>query len=152
MLTLTGVGMVIGAGIFVITGQAAALYAGPAIVYSFVIAGIVCGFSALCYAEMTAMIPRAGSAYSYARTAFGPGAGWVIGWAIIAEYLFAVGAIGIGWSAYLQGVIADFGTGPTDSAGTGGSKNAAQSYSVRTRQKFSRRSPSTSSPAGWKPF
>lgn len=109
MLTLTGVGMVIGAGIFVITGQAAALYAGPAIVYSFVIAGIVCGFSALCYAEMAAMIPRAGSAYSYARTAFGPGAGWVIGWAIIAEYLFAVGAIGIGWSAYMQGVIADFG-------------------------------------------
>jgi basic amino acid/polyamine antiporter, APA family len=109
MLTLTGVGMVIGAGIFVITGQAAALYAGPAIIFSFVIAGIVCAFAALCYPELAAMIPVSGSAYSYTRSAFGQGAGWVIGWAIIAEYLFAMGAIGIGWSAYMQGVIADFG-------------------------------------------
>jgi APA family basic amino acid/polyamine antiporter len=109
MLTLTGVGMVIGAGIFVITGQAAALYAGPAIIFSFVIAAIVCAFAGLCYAEMAAMIPESGSAYSYARTAFGQGAGWVIGWAIVAEYLFAIGAIGIGWSAYTQGVIGDFG-------------------------------------------
>jgi APA family basic amino acid/polyamine antiporter len=109
MLTLTGVGMVIGAGIFVITGQAAALYAGPAILFSFVIAAIVCAFAGLCYAEMAAMIPVSGSAYSYARTAFGPGTGWVIAWAIVAEYLFAIGAIGIGWSAYMQGVIGDFG-------------------------------------------
>lgn len=109
MLTLTGVGMVIGAGIFVITGQAAALYAGPAIILSFVIAAIVCAFAGLCYAEMAAMIPVSGSAYSYARTAFGQGAGWVIGWAIVAEYLFAIGAIGIGWSGYMQGLIGDFG-------------------------------------------
>jgi APA family basic amino acid/polyamine antiporter len=109
MLTLTGVGMVIGAGIFVITGQAAALYAGPAIVFSFLLAAIVCAFAGLCYAEMAAMIPVSGSAYSYARTAFGPATGWVIGWAMVAEYLFAIGAIGIGWSAYMQGVIGDFG-------------------------------------------
>ena len=71
-LTLTGVGTVIGAGIFVITGQAAAALAGPAIALSFVIACIVCIFSALCYAEMAAMIPDKGSAYSYTKAAFGP--------------------------------------------------------------------------------
>ncbi|MDP9083370.1 MAG: amino acid permease [Pseudomonadota bacterium] len=108
-LTLTGVGMVVGAGIFVITGQAAAAYAGPAIVFSFVLAGLVCVFSALCYAEMAAMVPLAGSAYSYTSEAFGPKAGWVVGWALLAEYLFAMAAIAIGWSAYMQGVIAEFG-------------------------------------------
>jgi len=108
-LTLTGVGMVVGAGIFVITGQAAAAYAGPAIVFSFVLAAIVCVFSALCYAEMAAMVPLAGSAYSYTSEAFGRKAGWVVGWALVAEYLFAMAAIAIGWSAYMQGVIADFG-------------------------------------------
>ena len=108
-LTLTGIGTVIGAGIFVITGQAAALYAGPAIIISFVIAGIVCVFSALCYAEMAAMIPSAGSAYSFTRAAFGKQVGWIVGWALVAEYLFAMGAIAIGWSAYMQGVIGDMG-------------------------------------------
>ena len=108
-LTLTGIGTVIGAGIFVITGQAAAAYAGPAIVLSFVVAGIVCIFSALCYAEMAAMVPLAGSGYSYTREAFGRRAGWVVGWALLAEYLFATAAIAIGWSAYMQGVIGDFG-------------------------------------------
>ena len=108
-LTLTGVGMVVGAGIFVITGQAAAAYAGPAIVFSFVLAGLVCVFSALCYAEMAAMVPLAGSAYSYTREAFGRRAGWIVGWALIAEYLFAMAAIAIGWSAYMQGVIGDLG-------------------------------------------
>lgn len=108
-LTLTGVGMVVGAGIFVITGQAAAAYAGPAIVFSFVLAGLVCAFSALCYAEMAAMVPLAGSAYSYTTEAFGRKAGWVVGWALVAEYLFAMAAIAIGWSAYMQGVIGDFG-------------------------------------------
>ena len=108
-LTLTGIGTVIGAGIFVITGQAAAAYAGPAIVLSFVVAGIVCVFSALCYAEMAAMVPLAGSGYSYTREAFGDRMGWIIGWALFAEYLFAMAAIAIGWSAYMQGVICDFG-------------------------------------------
>ena len=108
-LTLTGVGLVIGAEIFVITGQAAAAYAGPAIVLSFVLAAAVCLFSALCYAEMAAIVPMAGSAYSYTSTAFGQKAGWVIGWALVAEYLFAMAAIAIGWSAYMQGVIGDFG-------------------------------------------
>lgn len=108
-LTLTGIGLVIGAGIFVITGQAAAAYAGPAVVFSFVLAGIVCFFSALCYAEMSAMVPLAGSAYSYTSETFGRKAGWVIGWALVAEYLFAMAAVAIGWSAYTQGVLGDFG-------------------------------------------
>lgn len=108
-LTLTGIGMVVGAGIFVITGQAAAAYAGPAILLSFLLAGIVCVFSALCYSEMAAMVPLAGSAYSYTTEAFGRRAGWVVGWALAAEYLFATAAIAIGWSAYMQGVIAEFG-------------------------------------------
>jgi APA family basic amino acid/polyamine antiporter len=108
-LTLTGVGIVIGAGIFVITGQAAAAYAGPAIVFSFVLAGLACVFIALCYAEMAAMVPLAGSAYSYTSEAFGRKAGWVVGWALVAEYLFGVAAIAIGWSAYMQGVIGGFG-------------------------------------------
>ncbi len=109
MLTLVGVGAVIGAGIFVITGQAAALYAGPAVILSFVIAAIACAFAALCYAEMGAMIPSSGSAYSFADAAFGRKVGWMIGWALIAEYLFAMGAIGIGWSAYMQGFVGDYG-------------------------------------------
>lgn len=108
-LTLTGVGTVIGAGIFVITGQAAAALAGPAIALSFVIACIVCVFSALCYAEMAAMIPDKGSGYSYTKAAFGPRIGWIIGWALFAEYLFAMSAIAIGWSAYMQGVVGGFG-------------------------------------------
>ena len=108
-LTLIGIGSVIGAGIFVITGQAAAAHAGPAIMISFVIAGLVCVFSALCYAEMTAMVPTAGSAYAFTKEAFGRATGWFIGWALVAEYLFAGCAIAIGWSAYMQGVIGDFG-------------------------------------------
>jgi APA family basic amino acid/polyamine antiporter len=108
-LTLMGVGLVVGAGIFVVTGQAAAAYAGPAIVISFVLAGVVCVFSALCYAEMAGMVPLAGSAYSYTREAFGRRAGWVVGWALVAEYLFATAAIAIGWSAYMQGVVGELG-------------------------------------------
>ncbi|MBC7520134.1 MAG: amino acid permease [Sandarakinorhabdus sp.] len=95
-LTMVGIGAVIGAGIFVITGQAAAAYAGPAIVYSFLIAALVCAFAGLCYAEMAAMMPVAGSAYSFSRAAFGQWTGWIIGWALVAEYLFAMGAIAIG--------------------------------------------------------
>lgn len=108
-LTIVGIGTVIGAGIFVITGQAAAAYAGPAIVFSFLIAGLVCVFAGLCYAEMAAMMPVAGSAYSFSKAAFGRWTGWAIGWALVAEYLFAMAAIAIGWSAYMQGVIGDFG-------------------------------------------
>ncbi len=108
-LILMGVGAVIGAGIFVVTGQIAATHAGPAIVISFALAALVCLFSAFCYAEMAAMVPSAGSAYAFANEAFGRKLAWIVGWALIAEYLFATAAIAIGWSAYVQSVIADIG-------------------------------------------
>lgn len=107
-LTLVGVGTVVGAGIFAMTGQAAALYAGPAVTVSFLIAGLVCSFIALCYAELAAMIPVAGSAYRFSREAFGTTMGWIVGWALVAEYLFATGAVAISWSAYMQDVAATF--------------------------------------------
>jgi basic amino acid/polyamine antiporter, APA family len=108
-LTLAGVGAVVGAGIFVITGQAAALYAGPAVMLSFLIGGLVCAFTAVCYAELAAMIPVAGSAYRFSTEAFGKTPGWIVGWALVAEYLFATSAIAIGWSAYMQDFIGTFG-------------------------------------------
>jgi basic amino acid/polyamine antiporter, APA family len=108
-LTLAGVGAVVGAGIFVITGQAAALYAGPAVMLSFLVAGLVCAFSALCYAELSAMMPVAGSAYRFSQVAFGEMPGWIVGWALVAEYLFALGAVAIGWSAYMQDFVGGFG-------------------------------------------
>lgn len=108
-LTLVGVGTVVGAGIFAMTGQAAALYAGPAVMLSFLIAGLVCSFIALCYAELAAMMPVAGSAYRFSREAFGATTGWIVGWALVAEYLFATGAVAISWSAYMQDVVGTFG-------------------------------------------
>ena len=108
-LTLAGVGAVVGAGIFVMTGQAAAFYAGPAVMLSFVIAGLVCTLTALCYAELAAMMPVAGSAYRFSTDAFGKTPGWIVGWALVAEYLFATGAVAIGWSAYMQDFVGTFG-------------------------------------------
>lgn len=87
-LTALGIGAIIGAGLFVITGPAAASYAGPGVIISFVIAAIVCVFAALCYAEFASMIPIAGSAYSYAYASLGELAAWVMGWVLVCEYLF----------------------------------------------------------------
>jgi basic amino acid/polyamine antiporter, APA family len=100
-LMALGIGAIIGAGIFVLIGQAAALYAGPAVAISFVIAAMACAFAGLCYAEFASMIPIAGSAYSYAYATFGRGIAWIIGWALIMEYLFAASAVAVGWSGYL---------------------------------------------------
>jgi len=99
-LTLLGVASVVGAGIFVVTGEAAAHYAGPAVLISFVIAGIVAGLVAICYAELASMIPAAGSTYSYAFAAFGSFIGWFIGWDLLLEYLFAASTVAVGWSGY----------------------------------------------------
>ena len=88
-LVLLGIGAIIGAGIFVLTGQAAANYAGPAIVFSFILAGAACGFAGLCYAEFAAMIPISGSAYTYGYATLGEFVAWIIGWDLILEYLFA---------------------------------------------------------------
>ena len=100
-LILLGIGAVIGAGIFVLTGQAAAEHAGPAVMLSFVFAGIACAFAGLCYAEFAAMMPVSGSAYSYSYATLGEGMAWIIGWCLVLEYLFAGSSVAVGWSAYL---------------------------------------------------
>ncbi len=108
-LTALGIGAVIGAGIFVLTGQAAAKYAGPAIVLSFVLAGIACAFAGLCYAEFSAMIPISGSAYTYGYATLGELVAWIIGWDLILEYLFAASTVAVGWSGYVVSFLRDFG-------------------------------------------
>lgn len=108
-LTTLGIGAIIGAGIFVLTGQAAAQYAGPAIVLSFIISGIACAFAGLCYAEFASMIPISGSAYTYAYTTMGEFLAWIIGWDLILEYLFAASTVSVGWSGYVVSFLKDFG-------------------------------------------
>lgn len=101
-IVLFGIGAVIGTGIFVITGVAAARFSGPALILSFLLAGVVCLFAALCYAEFAAMVPVAGSAYTYSYASLGELWAWIIGWDLILEYAVAVAAVAIGWSAYLK--------------------------------------------------
>ena len=104
-----GIGALIGAGIFVLTGQAAAEYAGPAIIFSFVIAGIVCVFAGLCYSEMAACCPVAGSAYTYAFATMGEIVAWMIGWDLILEYAVGSVTVAIGWSGYVTSFLKDIG-------------------------------------------
>jgi APA family basic amino acid/polyamine antiporter len=108
-LVTLGIGAIIGAGIFVLTGQAAANYAGPAIVYSFLLAGLACAFAGLCYAEFAAMIPIAGSAYTYGYATLGELFAWIIGWDLILEYLFAASTVAVGWSGYVVSFLKDMG-------------------------------------------
>jgi APA family basic amino acid/polyamine antiporter len=108
-LVTLGIGAIIGAGIFVLTGQAAANYAGPAIVYSFILAGLACAFAGLCYAEFAAMIPVAGSAYTYGYATLGELLAWIIGWDLILEYLFAASTVAVGWSGYVVSFLKDLG-------------------------------------------
>src|ERR1051326_6734663 len=108
-LTTLGIGAIIGAGIFVLTGHAAAQYAGPGIVLSFVIAGIGCAFAGLCYAEMVAMIPVAGSAYTYAYATLGELIAWIIGWDLILEYSLGTVAVSVGWSGFFVGLLHNLG-------------------------------------------
>lgn len=108
-LVFLGIGAIIGAGIFVITGIAAAKYAGPAIMLSFILAGIACGLAALCYAEFTAMIPISGSAYSYAYATMGELVAWIIGWDLVLEYAMAASTVAIGWSGYLVSLLGGLG-------------------------------------------
>ena len=108
-LTALGIGSVIGAGIFVLTGQAAEAHAGPAITISFIVAGLVCALAALCYAELASTIPVAGSAYTYAYATVGEFFAWIIAWDLIVEYLFAGATVAVGWSGYFVGMMADFG-------------------------------------------
>ncbi len=108
-LILLGVGAIIGAGIFVMTGQAAAEYAGPAVVLSFLLAALVCIVAALCYAEFASIIPIAGGPYSYAYATLGEFAAWTIGWVLTLEYLFSASTVSVAWSGYFTAFIADFG-------------------------------------------
>ena len=108
-LTTLGIGAIIGAGIFVLTGQAAAQHAGPAIVLSFVIAGLACGFAGLCYAEFASMIPVAGSAYTYAYATMGELLAWIIGWDLILEYSLGAATVAVGWSGYVVSFLHDLG-------------------------------------------
>jgi basic amino acid/polyamine antiporter, APA family len=99
-LTTLGIGAIIGAGIFVLTGTAAAQYAGPAIVISFIVSGLGCLFAGLCYSEFASMIPVAGSAYTYAYATLGEFIAWIIGWDLMLEYLFGASTVAVGWSGY----------------------------------------------------
>lgn len=104
-LTALGIGGIIGTGIFVLTGVAAAENAGPALALAFIVAGIGCTLAGLCYAEFAAMIPVSGSAYSYSYATLGEGIAWFIGWNLILEYLFAVATVSVGWSGYLVSLL-----------------------------------------------
>ncbi len=104
-LTLLGIGGIIGTGIFVLTGVAAANNAGPALPLSFIVAGLGCTFAGLCYAEFAAMIPVSGSAYSYSYATLGEGIAWFIGWNLVLEYLFAVATVSVGWSGYVVSLL-----------------------------------------------
>jgi APA family basic amino acid/polyamine antiporter len=108
-LIALGVGAIIGAGIFVITGTAAAQYAGPGIMLSFVIGAIACGFVGLCYAEFASMIPIAGSAYTYAYATLGELIAWLIGWDLILEYAMVGATVSVGWSGYVVSLMRDLG-------------------------------------------
>lgn len=108
-LVLLGVGNALGAGIFVLTGTAAAQYAGPGIVLSYVIAGTVCLLTSLCYAEISAVIPSAGGSFAYARVTLGRFPAWLIGWCMIIEYLIAGATVATGWSGYAQNLLAQIG-------------------------------------------
>ncbi len=108
-LTLLGVGGIIGTGIFVLTGTAAANQAGPAIMLSYLAAGLACGFAALCYAEFASMVPIAGSAYTYAYASLGELFAWLIGWDLILEYAVGSMTVAIGWSGYMQRLLAGAG-------------------------------------------
>jgi basic amino acid/polyamine antiporter, APA family len=108
-LMALGVGAIIGAGIFVLTGQAAALHAGPAVPISMVIVGVACTFAGLCYAEMASAVPVAGSAYTYAYATMGELVAWIIGWDLVLEYAAGASTVAVGWSGHLTSLLSLFG-------------------------------------------
>src|SRR6266480_3253563 len=104
-----GIGAIIGTGIFVLTGTAAAMHAGPAIILSFILAALACVFAGLCYAEFASMIPVAGSAYTYGYATLGEFVAWIIGWDLILEYLFGASTVAVGWSGYFDAFMQQIG-------------------------------------------
>ena len=132
-LTSLGVGAIIGAGIFVATGAAARNVAGPALMLSYVVAGVTCVFAALCYAEFASMVPVAGSAYTYAYATLGEFFAWIIGWDLILEYAVGAATVANGWSGYFQSVLAKFGIHfPASLAGPPIIYDAAAGHFVQT--------------------
>jgi APA family basic amino acid/polyamine antiporter len=124
-LVSLGIGAIIGAGIFVLTGQAAADNAGPAIMLSFVLAGVACAFAGLCYAEFASLIPIAGSAYTYGYATLGEIFAWIIGWDLVLEYAFGAATVAAGWSGYFVSFLQDRGIHiPPEFIGTYGQKFA----------------------------
>ncbi len=112
LITL-GIGAIIGTGIFVLTGHAAAVYAGPAVALSFVLAGITCAFAGLCYAEFASIIPIAGSAYTYGYATLGEFVAWIIGWDLVLEYAFGAATVASGWSGYFLSFVEQVGLTPS---------------------------------------
>src|SRR5881409_151553 len=108
LITL-GIGAIIGAGIFVLTGQAAAQYAGPAVWISMILVGIACAFAGLCYAEMASAVPVAGSAYTYSYATMGELIAWIIGWDLVLEYAAGAATVGVGWSGHFVSLLGLFG-------------------------------------------
>ncbi|HEX9366742.1 MAG TPA: amino acid permease, partial [Vicinamibacterales bacterium] len=108
-LVSLGIGAIIGTGIFVLTGQAAATYAGPAIVLSMILAGIASALAGLCYAEFASTVPIAGSAYTYGYATLGEFIAWIIGWDLILEYALGAATVAVGWSGYMVSFLHDFG-------------------------------------------
>ena len=113
-LTTLGIGAIIGTGIFVLTGTAAANHAGPALVLSFILSGVGCLFAGLCYAEFASMIPIAGSAYTYSYATLGEFIAWIIGWDLILEYLFGASTVAVGWSGYVVSFLEGYGVNVPD--------------------------------------
>ena len=108
-LVALGIGAIVGTGIFVITGQAAAMYAGPALTISFFISALGCVMAGLCYAEFAAMIPTSGGVYSYSYTTMGEVLAWFVGWILVLEYLFACSSVAVGWSGYMLSLLQGWG-------------------------------------------
>lgn len=108
-ITLLGIGVIVGTGIFVLTGVVAAQYAGPGIILSFILAGITCAFVAMAYSELSATLPVAGSAYTYTYGTLGELAAWTVGWGLVAEYSIGAAAVSVGWSAYVSALLASGG-------------------------------------------
>ena len=133
-LTLLGIGAIIGTGIFVLTGTAAANQAGPAITMSYLAAGLACAFAALCYAEFASMIPIAGSAYTYAYATLGELVAWMNGWDLILEYAVGSMTVAIGWSGYMQRLLQGVGIPGAEGLQQGGVGGAAAGAGVQVQE------------------
>src|SRR5688572_22269289 len=133
-LVFLGIGCIIGAGIFVRTGSAAALHAGPAVLFAFIIAGIVCAFAGLCYAELSSTLPVSGSAYTYSYTTIGEFAAWVMGSLLLLEYGLAASVVAVGWSGYMVSLLGDIGIHipPTLTGPVGYPKELADGTTITT--------------------